>query len=134
MAVLRRVAITMPDAAARRLEVQLDGSPLVVIDLDDAAVYVSDRRAGVRVSHTVRLDVPDGHAVVRSGAVADEIYLLVGDVVALFVVPDGEHATRAEVRVIEPTTGRLLFDRRVTYRRGRERASPRARFDRRSSV
>ena len=53
---------------------------------------------------------------VRAGAVGDELFVLVGDAVAVFVVPDVSPSTHVEVRVVESATGRLLFDRSVRYR------------------
>ena len=57
---------------------------------------------------------------VRAGAIGDELYVLVGEVVAVFVVPE-INGVHADVRVVESAAGRLLLDRSVRYRQVRYR-------------
>lgn len=126
MATLRRVSLTVADASARRLELRLDGWPLLVVDLDAAAVRVNDLRASSQFAHAAPLPPAEPTIQVRAGAVGDEIYLLLGAAAAVFVLLDAERGTHVEVRVVDSGTGRLLFDRSVRYRQlpGEPTASP----------
>jgi hypothetical protein len=67
-------------------------------------------------SHGVLLPSTAERLSVRAGTVGDELFVLVGDAVAVFVVPDVSPSTHVEVRVVESATGRLLFERSVRYR------------------
>jgi hypothetical protein len=115
-ALLRRVRMTVADAAAARCEVELDGWPLLLVDRIGGCVRVNDLRSAAMFSHGVRLPSEAERLTVRAGAVGDELFVLVGDAVAVFVVPDFSPSTHVEVRVVESATGRLLFERSVRYR------------------
>ena len=116
MALLRRVRMTVADAASARCEVELDGWPLLLVDRIGGCVRVNDLRSAAMFSHGVRLPSEAERLTVRAGAVGDELFVLVGDAVAVFVVPDFSLSTHVEVRVVESATGRLLFERSVRYR------------------
>ena len=116
VALLRRVRMTVADAASARCEVELDGWPLLLVDRIGGCVRVNDLRSAAMFSHGVRLPSEAERLTVRAGAVGDELFVLVGDLVAVFVVPDVSPSTHVEVRVVESATGRLLFDRSVRYR------------------
>jgi hypothetical protein len=108
--------MTVADAASARCEVELDGWPLLLVDRIGACVRVNDLRSAAMFSHGVRLPWEAERLTVRTGAVGDELFVLVGDLVAVFVVPDDAPSTHVEVRVVESATGRLLLDRSVRYR------------------
>lgn len=115
-ALLGRVSLTVDNAASGRLELDLDGWPLLLVDLQAPAVRVNDlRNSGI---YARSVDVPsDGSTLeVRIGAVGDELHVLVGEHVAVFVVPDAMRPTHADVRMVESATGRLLLDHSVRYR------------------
>lgn len=116
MTLLGRVSLRMTDAASGHLELQLDGWPLLLIEADGRALRVNDLRTSALFAHHALLPRDGGSLAVRTGAVGDELYLLLGDTGAVFVVPDAGRATHADVRVIEAATGRLLLDRSVRYR------------------
>ena len=116
VALLRRVRMTVADAASARCEVELDGWPLLLVDRIGGCVRVNDLRSAAMFSHGVRLPSEAERLTVRAGAVGDELFVLVGDSVAVFVVPDVSPSTHVEVRVVESATGRLLFERSVRYR------------------
>ncbi|MEA2828512.1 MAG: hypothetical protein QOG43_2951 [Actinomycetota bacterium] len=116
VALLRRVRMTVADAASARCVVDLDGWPLLLVDRIGGCVQVNDLRSEAMFSHGVRLPSEAERLTVRAGAVGDELFVLVGDAVAVFVVPDVSSSTHVEVRVVESATGRLLFDRSVRYR------------------
>ncbi len=115
-AVLRRVRLTVADAASARCQVDLDGWPLLLVDRIGGCVRVNDLRSAAMFSHGVLLPSTAEHLTIRAGAVGDELFVLVGDAVAVFVVPDFSPSTQVEVRVVESATGRLLFERSVRYR------------------
>ena len=115
-ATLRRVSLTVPDAAAHGFELLLDGWPLLVVDLAAAAVRVNDLRASSKFAHAAPLPSTEARVTVRTGAVGDEVYVLLGEAAAVFLAPDPECATHVDVRVFESATGRLLLDRNVRYR------------------
>ena len=96
VALLRRVRMTVADAASARCEVELDGWPLLLVDRIGGCVRVNDLRSAAMFSHGVRLPSEAERLTVRAGAVGDELFVLVGDVVAVFVVPDvsAVHARR----------------------------------------
>lgn len=118
MALLGRVSLRLADAASGPLEVHLDGWPLVLVDVDGGGVRVNDLRTSKLFAHraVLRRASTCGKLAVHTGAVGDELYVLLGEVAAVFVVPDPTQATHADVRVIESSTGRLLLDRSVRYR------------------
>lgn len=116
MTLLGRVSLRMTDAASGRLELQLDGWPLLLVDPEGSAVRVNDLRTSALFAHHVPLPCEEGRLAVRTGAVGDELYLLLSDTAAVFVVPDAARATHAGIRVIEAATGRLLLDHSVRYR------------------
>lgn len=116
MTLLGRVSLRMTDAASGHLELQLDGWPLLLIEADGRALRVNDLRTSALFAHHALLPRDGERLAVRTGAVGDELYLLLGDTGAVFVVPDAARATHADVRVIEAATGRLLLDRSVRYR------------------
>ena len=116
VALLRRVRMTVADAASARCEVELDGWPLLLVDRIGGCVRVNDLRSAAMFSHGVLLPSEAERLTVRAGAVGDELFVLVGDAVAVFVVPDVSPSTHVEVRVVESATGRLLFERSVRYR------------------
>jgi hypothetical protein len=113
---LRRVRMTVADAASARCEVDLDGWPLLLVDRIAGCVRVNDLRSASMFTHGVLLPSAAERLTVRAGAVGDELFVLVGDAVAVFVVPDVSPSTHVEVRVVESATGQLLFDRSVRYR------------------
>ncbi|MEX2548452.1 MAG: hypothetical protein WD830_11810 [Chloroflexota bacterium] len=115
-ALLGRVSVNMPDAAIGRLELHLDGWPLILVDADGGAVRVNDLRTSALFAHHARLPCEDIRLAVRTGAVGDELYVLLGELAAVFVTLDTARPTHAEVRVIEAATGRLLLDRSIRYR------------------
>ena len=115
-ALLRRVRMTVADAASARCEVDFDGWPLLLVDRIGACVRVNDLRSAAMFTHGVPLPSAAEHLTVRAGAVGDELFVLVGDAVAVFVLPDISASTHVEVRVVESATGRLLFERSVRYR------------------
>ena len=115
-ALLGRVSVRMTDGDSCRLEVRLDGWPLLLVDVDDPAVRVNDLRTSCLFAHRATLPCCPRRLAVRTGAVADELYVLLSDIAAVFVVPDTADKTRAEVRVVDASTGRLLLDRLVRYR------------------
>lgn len=126
-ALLRRVQMTVADAATDRVELRLDGWPLLVIDGAAGCVAVNDLRSSHLYAHVAPLPPGASRIAVRPGAVGDELFLLLGDVAAVFVVVDPTRATHADIRVVESATGRLLLDRAVRYRQvptGRRSASP----------
>jgi len=108
--------MTVADAASARCEVCLDGWPLLLVDRIAGCVRVNDLRCAAMFSYGVTLPSTSGTLTVRAGAVGDELYLLVGDMAAVFVVPEVAEGVHAEVRVVESATGRLLLDRSVRYR------------------
>lgn len=114
-ALLRRVRMTVADAALARGELHLDGWPLLLVDRIAGCVRVNDLRSSAMFTHGVTLPSAAGHLSLRAGAVADELYLLVGDVAAVFIVPE-INGVHADVRVVESATGRLLLERSVRYR------------------
>lgn len=115
-ALLRRVRMTVADAASARCELCLDGWPLLLVDRIAGCVRVNDLRSAAMFTLGIMLPSTAGPLTVRAGAVGDELYLRVGDVAAVFVVPEVAEGVHAEVRVVESATGRLLFDRPVRYR------------------
>jgi hypothetical protein len=116
LALLRRVRMTVADAASARCEVELDGWPLLLVDRIGGCVRVNDLRSAAMFSHGVRLPSDAERLTVRAGAVGDELFVLVGDEVAVFLLPDVSESAHVEVRVVESATGRLLFERSVRYR------------------
>ncbi len=115
-ALLRRVRITVADAAVGRCHVDLDGWPLLAFDRQAGRVAVNDLRSSAQFAHSAFLPPVTGLLTVRAGAVGEELYLLMGDLAAVFVVPEFHLGTNAEVRVVESATGRLLLERTVRYR------------------
>lgn len=124
-ALLRRVRLVIADAAADRVELSLDGWPLLVVDGDAGSVGVNDLGSSRLYAHVARLPPTAGNIAVRTDAVGGELFMLLGDVAAVFVTLDPTRATHAEVKVVESATGRLLLDREVRYRQvPAERRSP----------
>jgi hypothetical protein len=115
-ALLRRVRMTVADAASARCVVDLDGWPLLLVDRVGGCVRVNDLRSAAMFAQGVLLPSTAERLTVRAGVVGDELFVLVGDSVAVFVVPDVLPSTHVEVRVVESATGRLLLDRSVRYR------------------
>jgi len=115
-ALLRRVRITLADAAAARCHVDLDGWPLLAFDRQARRVAVNDLRSSAMFAHSAFLPPVTGPLTVRAGAVGDELYLLLGELAGVFVVPESHLGTHAEVRVVESATGQLLLERTVRYR------------------
>lgn len=113
---LRRVRMTVADAAAARCQLDLDGWPLLLVDRLAGCVRVNDLRSSAMFTHHVLLPSTAVHVTVRAGAVGDELYLLVGEMAAVFVVPEIACGVHADVKVVESATGRLLLDRSVRYR------------------
>ncbi len=121
---LARVRLSVADAASACLEVHLDGWPLLLVDLDAAIVRVNDLRSAAMFAHAVPLPKRSAEVCVRAGAVGDELYLLLGEVAAVFVDVARAGEIHADVKVVESATGRLLFDRAVRYRQLAAQASP----------
>jgi len=117
-ALLSRVRMTVEDAASARCELDLDGWPLLLVDRVAGCVRVNDLRSSAMFAHGVALPPTAGHLTVRAGAIGDELYVLVGDVAAVFVVAE-INGVHADVRVVESAAGRLLLDRSVRYRQVR---------------
>lgn len=115
-ALLRRVRLTVDDVASRRLELSLDGWPLLIVDARADALYVNDLRASRLYPHAVPLPSRPGQLIVRTGAVGDELFVLLDDVATVFVALDAMWTTHADIKVVESATGRLLFDHGVRYR------------------
>ena len=113
---LRRARTTVADAATPTCELSLDGWPLLLVDRDLDIVAVNDLRSAQLFAHRVALPRCRGHMAVRVGAVGDELFVLLGDAAAVFVVPDTGRPTHAEVRIVDSADGRLLLDRSVRYR------------------
>ena len=113
---LRRVSMTVADASAGKCEIALDGWPLLLVDKAASAILINDLRCSGLFSLAVPLVPPTDPLCVRGGAVGDELFVLVGDVAAVFVIPEECRGTHADVKVVESASGRLLFDRRVRYR------------------
>jgi hypothetical protein len=114
-ALLSRVRMTVPDVASGRCELDLDGWPLLLVDKVAGCVRVNDLGSSSIFADGVALPSTAGQLMVRAGAIGDELYVLVGDVAAVFVVAE-INGVHADVRVVEPATGRLLLDRSVRYR------------------
>src|SRR5438445_13697180 len=98
---LRRVSLRVPDAAARRFDLQLDGWPLLDVDLDANGVRVNDLRASGQFGHTAPLPAIEPRVLIHTGAVGDELYVLLGEAAAVFVAPDPGRTTHVDVRVVE---------------------------------
>jgi hypothetical protein len=107
--------MTVADAAVARCELHLDGWPLLLVDRVSGCVRVNDLCSKAMFAHGAALPSAAGHLSVSAGVVADELYLLVGDVAAAFIVPE-INGVHADVRVVESSTGRLLLERSVRYR------------------
>ena len=86
VALLRRVRMTVADAASARCEVALDGWPLLLVDRIGGCVRVNDVRSAAMFSHGVRLPSEAERLTVRAGAVGDELFVLVGEAVAVYSV------------------------------------------------
>lgn len=112
---LARATLTLVEARPATFELRLDGWRLLRVDLGRGTVGVNDLRAHHLFSHHVCVPASRGGPV-RVGAVGDELYVLAGSAVAVFVVPDATSGTHAEVRVVDACTGRLLGDLAVRYR------------------
>ena len=112
---LSRVRMTVDDVTSGRCELDLDGWPLLLVDRVAGCVRVNDLRSSAMFAHGAALPPTAGNLTVRAGAIGDELYVLVGDVAAVFVVAE-INGVHAHVRVIESATGRLLLDRSVRYR------------------
>jgi hypothetical protein len=121
---LVRVRLSIADAGSACLEVHLDGWPLLLVDLDAATVRVNDLRSTAMFAHAVPLPKRSAEVGVRAGAVGDELYLLLGEVAAVFVDAAPARDIHADVKVVESATRRLLFDRAVPYRQLAVQASP----------
>jgi len=114
--VLARVRLAMDDAGSARVQVRLDGWPLLVVDLDARTVRVNDLRRSTKFAHGAAIPAPCAEVGLRTGAVGDELYLLVGEVAAVFVAVGPDTAVHTAVKVVESATGRLLLDKAVRYR------------------
>ncbi|HUQ63896.1 MAG TPA: hypothetical protein VM121_09085 [Acidimicrobiales bacterium] len=110
---LSRARLSVVDG---RFELHLDGWPLLLVDIEEGTVGVNDLRAATMFAADATLPSTHGHLCMRAGVVGDELYLLVGEAAAVFLVPDAHRATHVEVKVVESATGRLLLDRIVRYR------------------
>jgi len=115
VAVLRRVRITVPDASLACCELHLDGWPLLRVNGVAGTVEVNDLRASAMFGRSAVLPPTDRRMTVRTGAVGGELFVLLDDVAAVFVVPE-ERGVHAEVNVVESATGRLLLACSVRYR------------------
>lgn len=113
---LRRVRLVAEDVASRRLELSLDGWPLLIVDAAAQAVFVNDLRASRHYPHAVELPAYTGRLIIQIDAVGDELFVLLGEVAAVFVTVDYAWETHADVKVVESPTGRVLFERPVRYR------------------
>lgn len=113
---LVRVRITVADAGAACLEVRLDGWPLLLVDLKASTVRVNDLRRSAMFAHGASVPELRAEVGVRTGAVGDELYLLLGAAAAVFVTVGGRRSVHADVKVVESASGRLLLDQRVRYR------------------
>ncbi len=113
---LARVRITVADAGAASLEVRLDGWPLLLVDLEARTVRVNDLRRSAMFTHAARIPAPSAEVGVGTGAMGDELYLLLGDAAAVFVAVARDRAVHADVKVLESASGRLLLDQNVRYR------------------
>ena len=111
-ALLQRVRLRPASTVRGTLKLELDGWPLVHVDLTRRAVRVNELRAGRVLVHTVHLPSCPTTGPFRAGAVVDELYLLTSGA-AVFVTPDDAHAGHAHVQVVESHTARLLLDRNV---------------------
>ncbi len=112
---LARLRLSVANAGSARLEVSLDGWPLLLIDLDAGTVGVNDLRRTAMFAHAVAIPRGSREIGVRTGAVGNELYLLLGEV-AVFVDVPSARGIHADVRVIALATGGLLFDESVRYR------------------
>jgi hypothetical protein len=113
--VLGRARVVV-EPAERRVELRVDGWPVVLVELEAGVVRVNDLGATAAFAHAAPLPGGGGGQVIRTGAVGDELYLLVGDVAAVFVVLAPTRPAHADVQVMESATGQLLLDREVRYR------------------
>lgn len=113
---LARVRLAMDDAGSACVQVRLDGWPLLAVDLDAGTVRVNDLRRSTMFAHGAAIPVPCDEVGLRTGAVGDELYLLLGEAAAVFVAVGPATAVHADVEVVESATGRLLLDRTVRYR------------------
>ena len=84
---LARVRLSVADAGSARLEVGLDGWPLLLIDLDVGTVGVNELRRGTMFSYAVAIPRGSREIGVRTGAVGNELYLLLGEVAVFVDVP-----------------------------------------------
>ena len=112
---LSRVRMTVDDVTSGRCELDLDGWPLLLVDRVAGCVRVNDLRSSAMFAHGVALPPTAGHVTVRAGAIGDDLYVLVGEAAAVFVIAE-INGVHADVRVVESATGRLLLDRSVRYR------------------
>ena len=76
-----RLAMTVPSGAERALECDLDGWPLLLLDLDADRLHVNDLRASHAFSHTanLRMQIRRGEAVsCEAGADDSSALVIVG--------------------------------------------------------
>lgn len=116
MSLVRRARLQVPDDEGACVRLLLDGWPLVVVDIDAGRVAVNDLRNQAMFAHATLVGAIGRDQELRVGAVGEELYLLVGEVATVFVVPEPEPSSHAEVSVVESATGRLLLERSVRYR------------------
>ncbi len=115
-ALLRRARLEVAGGDRPAVRLTLDGWPLVSVDLEGGWVAVNDLRRSAMYAHATPVGAIGRDQELRVGAVGDELYLLVGEVATVFVVPEPAPCSHAEVAVVESDTGRLLLERNVRYR------------------
>ncbi len=86
------------------------------MDLEARTVRVNDLRRSAMFTHAASIPAPSAEVGVRTGAMGDELYLLLGDAASVFVAVAGDRAVHADVKVVESASGRLLLGQNVRYR------------------
>lgn len=113
---MRRARLQLAEGDGSCVRLLLDGWPLLAIDLDAGQVAVNDLRHRTMFAHTIAVGPIERDQVLKVGAVGEELYVLIGEAAAVFVVPEPAPSSHAEVAVVESATGRLLLERNVRYR------------------
>ena len=126
-ALLARARLEVADGERAAVRLVLDGWPLVSVDLDAGRVAVNDLRQSAMYGHAAAVGTLGPDDELCLGAVADELYLLVGEAACVFVTPEPAPGSHAEVAVVDSSSGQLLLERRVRYRQVTRRAAPTAR-------
>lgn len=117
-----RLRISMPSGADQIVEFDLDGWPLVLVDLEAHCIRVNDLRASHAFSHVGRLPRPIAEPAVGTGhgGTDHSILIAVGSLFASIHL-DPDRPTRAGVRAVQMDTTLssaegVLLDCDVRYR------------------